>query len=238
MAVSPFGCPMRTEVILTSPHHEPPDDLRHPLLFSGHKGSMPAQPVGSPEMWNREGPCDRRRSTDDHWSLEPQSHLAHQRISQASHGQQLVRTVTVYKVSCAHTPASLRQQGQLHSQAEDQGPETDLKCTKWKDLSHGFPKGGIYMGWEVTEHWGPSFPLGNLLLSSRAALLWDPRCPRLLSGLYLLPRPFSTLWQALPFSFEDSGPTRRVEGSLEGLLDHMSPCSLPPLASFHGAGPA
>lgn len=49
VAVSPSepGCPMSTEVILTSPH-EPPADLRHPLPFSGHKGSMPAQPVGSP----------------------------------------------------------------------------------------------------------------------------------------------------------------------------------------------
>lgn len=58
---------MRTEVILTCPHHEPSDDLRHPLPFFGHKGSMCAQHVGGPgEVEHRSTVMDIG-PTADHW---------------------------------------------------------------------------------------------------------------------------------------------------------------------------
>lgn len=105
-----------------------------------------------------------------------------------------MRTVTVYRVSvrthlppCESSRASSTHR--LNIKARDRPEVYQMEDFTW------IPNSGNLYGLGVTEALGGSAftSLGTLLLSSRAALLWDPRCLRLPSGLYLLPRPFRSL---------------------------------------------
>ena len=62
--------------------------------------------------------------------------------------------MTVFRVSYAHTPASLRVlQGQLHSQAEDQDPDTPDAYKLEKQVTQIFSV-GIHTGSQGTEALG------------------------------------------------------------------------------------